>query len=144
MGKESSPRKKTTHHPTFPSTRQLRAKRPQSTSESASTTSRPRSGNPTTPAWKHFESQVAELFRLRGFTETHDSRFAGRQTDLLLKNSQEFVGTILVECKYHDPDSGARVGVVEVEDFVARTLRLRNSGDITFGYLVTNTTFTQD
>lgn len=68
--------------------------------------------------------------------------FAGRQHDLVLASDDEGQLPILIECKYHDPQSGGTVGVKELEDFAGRVLRLRTSGDISSGYLVTNTGFT--
>ncbi|MCJ7603239.1 MAG: NACHT domain-containing protein [Desulfobulbaceae bacterium] len=92
--------------------------------------------------WQDFERQVEDLFRLRGYLPVPDTRFAGRQHDLVIHTGEEASQPILVECKYHDPACGALVGVEELEDFAARVLRLRNSGDISTGYLVTNTGFT--
>ena len=47
-----------------------------------------------------------------------------------------------MECKFHEPQTGNKVSVPEVDDFAARVLRLRGSGDVSSGYLVTNTDFT--
>jgi len=94
--------------------------------------------------WSDFEKKINSLFTLKGFEIAHDVRLAGRQTDLLLKSKEEHVGRILVECKFHDPATGNRVGVRDVEHFAARVLRLRSSGDVNVGYLVTNSDFTAD
>ena len=99
---------------------------------------------PKPAPWQDFEQQVVRLLELKGLRATHDLRLAGRQTDILLTSSDECVGSVLVECKHHEPDSAKLVGVAEVEDFTARVLRLRSSGDVHTGYLVTNTDFTAD
>lgn len=95
-----------------------------------------------TPAWSNFERRVADIFRLYGFFPSLNTIVAGRQIDILLTSSEEFVGPIVVECKYHDPSPGSNVGVEEVEAFAALVLRLRSSGTASAGYLVTNTAFT--
>lgn len=92
-------------------------------------------------AWRDFEQQVADLFRLKGFTPLANTIFAGRQHDLILSTGDEAVQPILVECKYHEPEKRGVVSVEELEDFAARVIRLRSSGDISTGYLVTNTAF---
>ena len=89
-----------------------------------------------------FEKQVLDLFRLKGFEPLHDVVAAGRQHDLILYSSEESIQPILVECKYHDPRSKGQVSVVQVNDFAATVIRLRNSGNISAGYLITNTGFT--
>ena len=96
------------------------------------------------PAWREFEEKVAALFRLKGFEETSDIKVAGRQHDVLLRSAEEHIGSILVECKYFGRSTRQRVGVRDLEDLVARVIRLRNSGDITAGYLVTNSDFTAE
>jgi hypothetical protein len=102
---------------------------------------------PKTPKpqpWVDFEKRVAEVFRLYGFFPTANTSLAGRQVDILLTSSEEFVGPVVVECKYHAPASGARVGVEEVEAFAAFVLRLRSSGSASAGYLVSSSGFTAD
>ena len=92
--------------------------------------------------WEEFENRVTSVFRLKGYEPITDMRLAGRQNDVLLQSSAEPVGSVIVECKYHDPKADQKVGVIQVEDFVARVLRLRNNGDVSAGYLITNTDFT--
>lgn len=99
-------------------------------------------GESKSKQWMMFEDQVRALFQLKGYETTPDIQIAGRQTDILLFSMEEAIGSILVECKYHDPVGRSRVGVAEVEDFAARVQRLRMSGDVSAGYLVTNTDFT--
>ena len=91
------------------------------------------------PNWKKFELQVASIFELKGFQVETDTNCAGRQTDIFLKSREEFIGNILVECKYH---ASKKVGVEDVENFLSRVIRLRANGDINVGYLLTNTDFT--
>lgn len=90
--------------------------------------------------WIWFEEAVAQVFRLRGYLVRRDSLMGGRQTDLLLTSPLESFGQVLVECKFHETQK--KVGVEDVEAFAARATRLRNNGDISAGYLVTNTDFT--
>ena len=90
--------------------------------------------------WKQFEERVGDIFRLKGYKVVSDSLIQGRQTDLFLSTPLEPIGPILVECKYHF--RSRKVGVEEVEAFAARVIRLRASGLISSGYLVTNTGFT--
>ena len=92
--------------------------------------------------WRQFERQVANLFCFKSYEPVTDTKFAGRQHDILLRGNDEHLGSILVECKYFG--SRERVGVKAVEDFAARVIRLRNSGDISAGYLVTNTDFSPE
>jgi hypothetical protein len=91
--------------------------------------------------WERFEDQVSELFRLKGFQATSNTIFAGRQHDVVLASDDEAQLPILVECKYHDPKGEGVVGVVDLEDFAGRVMRLRSNGDISGGYLITNTRF---
>ena len=90
--------------------------------------------------WNSFEEAVAQVFRLRGYDVRRDSLLGGRQTDLLLRSPLEPFGQVLVECKFHEKQR--KVGVEDVEAFAARAVRLRTNGDISAGYLVTNSDFT--
>lgn len=94
------------------------------------------------PEWQEFERRVRDLFRLKGFEAQPNQIVAGRQHDIILRSSDESIQSILVECKWHDPKSGNPVPTDDVNDFVATVLRMRASGDVSIGYLVTNTTFT--
>jgi hypothetical protein len=96
-----------------------------------------------TASWQIFEKQVGDIFRLKGLLPTHDVTFAGRQHDLVLASDDEATLPVLVECKYHEASADGAVSVEELEDFAARVLRLRSSGDVSAGYLVTNTRFTR-
>lgn len=93
-------------------------------------------------AWSDFEATIAGVFKLKGFHVLQDSIVAGRQHDMLVTSPEESILPILIECKYHDPSLGHKVTVTEVDNFAARVIRLRTSGDISTGYLITNTDFT--
>lgn len=51
-------------------------------------------------------------------------------------------GFAQLKCKWHDPKSGNPVPTDDINDFVATVIRMETSGDVSIGYLVTNTTFT--
>jgi hypothetical protein len=93
--------------------------------------------------WKTFESEVASLFRLKGYDARNDLLVAGRQTDVILESPLESMGSSVIECKFRAPDTRSLVTVEEVEAFAARVLRLRAAGDVATGYLVTNRDFTR-
>ena len=95
----------------------------------------------TQKKWQLFERQVKETFQLKGFDPVPDIIFAGRQHDIVLCPNDESAQPILIECKYHEKQS-QRVSVVEVNNFVSTVIRLRTNGDISTGYLITNTDFT--
>lgn len=95
-----------------------------------------------TPGWKMFENKVAELFRFAGFNVETDILLHGGQTDIVVTENAGLSKTkILIECKYTEDNSS--VSVNEVENFVARTIGLRNQGNIDRGYLITNGNFTR-
>jgi hypothetical protein len=52
----------------------------------------PKSSTAKPQAWMEFEKKVAEIFRLYGFFPTANTIVAGRQVDILLASSEEFVG----------------------------------------------------
>jgi NACHT domain/Restriction endonuclease len=96
-------------------------------------------------AWLGFERQVTAVLSLKGFDPIPDVQVAGRQTDVItLRSREEHVGSIIVECKFSGARNPSKVDVRDVEDFIGRVIRLRNSGDINSGYLVTNTGFTHE
>jgi len=72
--------------------------------------------------WQQFEKDVAKVFSMKGLIPTGDIKLAGRQNDVMLKSQEEHIGQILVECKYLDPSTDRKVGVVDVEGFAARVL----------------------
>lgn len=91
--------------------------------------------------WEKFENDVADIFRLFGYTVVQNTKIEAAQTDSIATTNNKFKPRILIECKYHSvPDK--KVSIDEVENFAARVLKLRTGGKIEMGYLVTNTDFT--
>lgn len=93
--------------------------------------------------WIGFERRVASLLKNFGYEIDHDTKIAGGQTDVLAKSPRRTTPNLIVECKYHATEK-TKVGIDEVENFIARAQRLRMDGEIDHGYLVTNTGFTSD
>lgn len=94
-------------------------------------------------AWSEFEQQVASLLGDFGYLVEHDTKIHGAQTDVFARSQHPRTPSLLVECKYHRvPES--KVGIDDVENFIARVITLRNAGEVDRGYLVTNTGFTSD
>ncbi|MEY2536426.1 MAG: hypothetical protein QOG67_166 [Verrucomicrobiota bacterium] len=94
-------------------------------------------------SWTAFESQVAALLRQFGYEIDHDTKIRGAQTDVLALSPRRTIPNLLIECKHHAAEKN-KVGIDEVENFIARVQRLRLDGEIDHGYLVTNTGFTSN
>ena len=91
--------------------------------------------------WEKFEIEVEALFSYFGYDTTHNTKVNAGQTDILAVSRRRHQPNLLVECKYHQ-SSKNKVGIRDVEKFVARVINARMSGQIDHGYLVTNTDFT--
>lgn len=93
----------------------------------------------TDSEWQQFEKRIKTIFEVKGCKVQHDIIKHGRQSDLWVDSPDENIGSILVECKYHQSD---KCSVTDVENFIARVTNLRAQGEINSGYLVASTDFT--
>lgn len=93
--------------------------------------------------WEKFEIEVAEVFEMFGYKVDRNTKTLGGQTDVLATSHRREIPNLLIECKYSNNPT-KKVGVDEVENFIARAIQHRMNGLIDHAYLVTNTDFTPD
>lgn len=86
-----------------------------------------------------FEDDVADVFRLMGFTVEKNRHLGGRQVDMYVEYKQNIVTVRgLVECKYH---MHSNVGADEVSQIVATASPWLTIGSLQCAYLVTTRGF---